>query len=403
MNENKETLRETKQKNSILRRRNDTLVEQLSNAKHESDMSEAMLKRKERRVSDLEEQLTDAMSKADSLQFKSDGMTKRIKTLQEKEGMAVSECERLKVSYDAIVTAQTEYKRLMDNKISKLEQKLHEFMDDRRETLDNNIDLFKRQEPEIMASYKVVVKNSQRLEEMYAQRQKSVREALITLATATKTHGQKTSIVMAECEDVLKQMNRNEELMSRLRKAENGEKEEEEGEDNEDGEVKVSEVNGVSEVSEVEVNQITEIKEDSPDNQVEARKPNEANQSNSTDEAVQANQSGRGNASKHKANQASQDLNTVDTDNKENIKKYTFPKHSRSKRASRSFKDSDPEDRALEVHKQRNTSQQHQTRGSRSASGKKRHPSRRKSSRNGRGRGGRRDGWHSRRTSEQIE
>lgn len=227
LNETKESLRESKQKNSILRKRNDDLVEQLSNAKHESDMSEALLKRKERRVADLEAQLTEALSKADNLQFESHDMRKKVKMLMEKEEMAVSECERLKVSYDAIVTAQNEYKRLMGKRVSDLEQKLYSFVDDRKKTLDSNMDLLKRQEPEIMASYKVVVKNSERLEEMYAQRQQSVSQALVALAGATKTHGEKTGIVMAECEDVLKQMNRNEELMARLRNS-NGDSDTEE-------------------------------------------------------------------------------------------------------------------------------------------------------------------------------
>lgn len=221
LNETKESLREYKQKNSILRKRNDNLVEQLSNAKHESDMSESLLKRKERRVVDLEAQLTEALSKADNLQFELQDMKKKAKMLTEKEEVAVSECERLKVSYDAIVTAQNEYKRLMGNKLSGLEQRLFSFLDDRKKTLDSNMDLLKRQEPEIMASYQVVVKNSERLEEMYAQRQQSVSQALVALAGATKTHGEKTGIVMAECEDVLKQMNRNEELMARLRSTNN--------------------------------------------------------------------------------------------------------------------------------------------------------------------------------------
>ncbi|QPG73651.1 hypothetical protein FOA43_000963 [Brettanomyces nanus] len=249
LNETKEILGETKQKNSILKRRNDTLVEQLSNAKHESDMSEALLKRKQRRVLDLENQMTETISKADSLQFETDNMRKRMNTLQDKESAAVSECQRLKVSYDAIATAQAEYKKLMDRNVAELEQKIKVFLEERRQTLNDNIDLLKRQEPEIMASYKVVVKNTQRLEEMYVQKQNSVREALVTLATATRRHGQKTSIVMAECEDVLKQMNRNEEMMLRLRAEEEAEAKEERGREEE---IEVEQISNLREIDQDE-------------------------------------------------------------------------------------------------------------------------------------------------------
>ncbi|GME82454.1 unnamed protein product [Ambrosiozyma monospora] len=68
-----------------------------------------------------------------------------------------------------------------------------------------------------MSQYKTVVKSSQRLETMYSQRQKATNEALVTLVTAAKEHGQQTSVVLSECEDVLKQLNRNESLMSKLK------------------------------------------------------------------------------------------------------------------------------------------------------------------------------------------
>ncbi|GMF08134.1 unnamed protein product [Ambrosiozyma monospora] len=106
LNETKAILAETKQKYSILQRRNETLVEQVSNAKHQAEVSEALLKRKERRVTDLENQLTDALSSNDTMKFESDNLKSRMNKLQEKENTMIAECERLQVAYDAVVSSQ---------------------------------------------------------------------------------------------------------------------------------------------------------------------------------------------------------------------------------------------------------------------------------------------------------
>lgn len=52
------SLNECRKKNSILSKRNEDMVEQLSNANHQAEIAQSLLKRKERRVADLEEQLT---------------------------------------------------------------------------------------------------------------------------------------------------------------------------------------------------------------------------------------------------------------------------------------------------------------------------------------------------------
>lgn len=49
----KQSNQETTKKNQILSQRNESFVDQVANLKHENEMLNAMLKRKDRRISDL--------------------------------------------------------------------------------------------------------------------------------------------------------------------------------------------------------------------------------------------------------------------------------------------------------------------------------------------------------------
>ncbi|ODV85568.1 hypothetical protein CANARDRAFT_181575, partial [[Candida] arabinofermentans NRRL YB-2248] len=204
LNENKAQLSELKQKYSISQRRNETLVEQLSNAKHQTEVSAALLKRKERRVLDLEIQLTEALSTADSCKFESDSLKKKMMQLQQREESSASECERWKVSYDAIVSSQKEYKTMMDAQVQDLRKELLNFVNEKKSTLDQNIDLIKKQDPELLSAYRTIVKTNKQMEIMYSQKQNAINDALVTLAMAAKNHGTKTSVVLSECEEILR-------------------------------------------------------------------------------------------------------------------------------------------------------------------------------------------------------
>ncbi|GME75319.1 unnamed protein product [[Candida] boidinii] len=169
VNELNADVTELKQKNSLITRRNETLIEQLSNAKHQTEVSESLLKRKERRVIDLEIQLTDALSNLDTIKFDYDNTKNRMSKLQEKENSTISEYERLQIAYDMVILSQKEYKIQMIQQVNELRSELSSFINNREKKLNENIDLIKKQEPEILSSYKSVVKNSKQLELIYLE------------------------------------------------------------------------------------------------------------------------------------------------------------------------------------------------------------------------------------------
>ncbi|KAM9922089.1 hypothetical protein OXX80_011972, partial [Metschnikowia pulcherrima] len=109
-----------KKKSTILASKNDSLVDQLANCKHENDMVNALLKRKERRITDLEAEFDDLSSESESLKQSVKNYKIRCDNLQESSASSTAEFERLKISYDALMASQAEYKRHYQDEVSKL-------------------------------------------------------------------------------------------------------------------------------------------------------------------------------------------------------------------------------------------------------------------------------------------
>lgn len=214
--ENRETLNETKQKYSILQKRNETMLEQLSNSKHQAEVAESMLKRKERRVLDLENQLTDSLSNYDAVKFDHDKLKLSISSLNNDKLHFQNENERLDSAYQSLNDSFNSYKSIMNQKVDDLNKMIPKFINDREKTLNDNINLLKSQHPELSNSYNSFVRNSKRLEQLYNQKYEKVNDSLLLLANATKQHGQSTSIILDECEDILKKLNRNEDIIIKI-------------------------------------------------------------------------------------------------------------------------------------------------------------------------------------------
>lgn len=214
--ETRETLAETRHKCSILQKRNETMVEQLSNAKHQAEVAESMLKRKERRVVDLETQLTDSISSYDTVKFDHDKLKMALSTANKDRALHQHENERMEAAYQTLQTSFASYRATMGERIDHLSTLIPTFLAQREKILAENVALIKSEQPQLLESYAAMAKNGKRLEQLYSQKYERVNESLLVLANATKQHGQATAIVMDECEDVLKAMNRNEDLVLRV-------------------------------------------------------------------------------------------------------------------------------------------------------------------------------------------
>lgn len=222
LNETKVSLNETKQKYSILSKRNETLVEQLSNFKHQYEVNQSLLKRKERRVLDLENQLTELTSSNDNYRFELDHLKNKIKSNESDKFRLLHENERLTKSYDVLQSSFNDYKLDINQTLDGLKFDIPNFVNKTTTNLSNSLNLLDLNKPEINSNYNLVLKNSKRLEELYSQKYEKVNNYLVLLAESTKQHGQSTSIIMEECEDILKKLNRNEDVLMKIRSETNG-------------------------------------------------------------------------------------------------------------------------------------------------------------------------------------
>lgn len=217
LNETKITLAETRQKNSILTKRNENLVEQLSNSKHQTEVAESLLKRKDRRILDLENQLTELSSANEKYKFETDTLKLNLKNLDGEKFQLAAENQRLSKSHEILQSSLNDYKLSLNSSINSLKFQIPNFINEARTMLQENVNSLKLNQPEINTSYNLLIKNSKRLEELYNQKFTKVNNYLLLLTESTKQHGQATSIVMEECDELLKQINRNEDVLLKIK------------------------------------------------------------------------------------------------------------------------------------------------------------------------------------------
>lgn len=211
------SLNECRKKNSILSKRNEDMVEQLSNANHQAEIAQSLLKRKERRVADLEEQLTQTASENDNYAFQLESLKSKLNNYDNEKQRLMAENQRLSHSYNTLSSSFTEFKLQTAESISNLKSQIPAFIKNQTSTLEQNLSTIKAAQPEIDSSYNLLLKNSKRLEQLYAYKYEKVNDSLLLLAESTKQHGQSTGIVMQECEEILKKLNRNEDVLLKIK------------------------------------------------------------------------------------------------------------------------------------------------------------------------------------------
>lgn len=214
--ETRQQLGESKQKCSIYQRRNESMLEQLSNAKHQAEVAESMLRRKERRVLDLETQLDESLASYDRMKFDHDKLKLDLATFKNDKLHFQHENERLLSSYETLSLSFKQYKQNMNEDVNRLNAQLARFISNREQKLNDNLHLLANNQPELNLQQQAVLKNSKRLELLYSQKYEKVHDSLILLCNATKQHGESTAVILDECEDVLKQLNRNESVLGKI-------------------------------------------------------------------------------------------------------------------------------------------------------------------------------------------
>lgn len=187
-----------KKKYEISQQKNDLFVDQLANAKHENDMINALLTRKERRIVDLETQYNEVMSTNDSLTLNNKSMKIRCDNLQESSALSTAEYERLKIAYDALKASQLEYKKHYEHEIQLLTNDLANY---KTETLDKFQGLslkLNNNDKDVDTLLDGLTNKRKTLDNLYFNKNKLVIDLLSKLASVGKIQGQDCKLILQD-------------------------------------------------------------------------------------------------------------------------------------------------------------------------------------------------------------
>ncbi|ODV67436.1 hypothetical protein HYPBUDRAFT_156241 [Hyphopichia burtonii NRRL Y-1933] len=195
-----------KKKYSIIAKKNDSFVDQLANAKHENDMINALLKRKERRITDLEDQYNELCSTNESLNLNNKNMKIRCENLQESSASSTAEFERLKIAYDALIASQVEYKKHYQKELNQLTVNFEDYKKQNLanfETLSNKLLSNDKDVDTLLDS---LTNKRKTMDNLYVNKNKSILELLTKLAKTAKIHGQESKIILSNNVDIINQL-----------------------------------------------------------------------------------------------------------------------------------------------------------------------------------------------------
>ncbi|CAH6719188.1 putative SWI5-dependent HO expression protein 3 [[Candida] jaroonii] len=187
-----------KKKFEILSQKNESYVDQLANAKHENDMINALLKRKERRIVDLENEYNDILSSNENLKLTNKNMKIRCDNLQESSSQSTAEYERLKIAYDALTASQLEYKRHYESEIKNLNENFKNFKVEYVEKYENLSKTFNDNDKDIDSLLDGLTNKRKYLDNLYFNKNKLILELLSRLANISKIHGQDVKEILTD-------------------------------------------------------------------------------------------------------------------------------------------------------------------------------------------------------------
>lgn len=187
-----------KKKYELANKKNELYIDQLANAKHENDMINALLKRKERRILDLETEHGDLISNNDQLKMNNKNMKIRCDNLQELSASSTAEFERLKIAYDALTASQLEYKRHYESEVLKLNENFKKFKLEYLNKYEQLVANFNNNDKDVDTLLDGLTNKRKTLDNLYFNKNKSILELLTKLASLSKIHGQDTKQILQD-------------------------------------------------------------------------------------------------------------------------------------------------------------------------------------------------------------
>ena len=195
-----------KKKNTLLNSKNESFVDQLANAKHENDMINALLKRKERRITDLEDQFNELTSTNESLAFNNKNMTIRCENVQASSATSIAEFERLKISYDALITSQAEYKRYYQKEVKGITDALDSYKASSTQGFTDLSEKLASNDKDVDTLIDSLSNKRKTMDNLYVNKNKLILDLLSKLGKAGKIHGEESKTVLKECLDAMKEL-----------------------------------------------------------------------------------------------------------------------------------------------------------------------------------------------------
>lgn len=192
-----------KKRYDLLSKKNDSLVDQLANAKHENDMIGALLKRKERRIADLEEEFNDVHSSNENLKLANKNLKIRCDNLQESLATSTAEHERLKIAYDALIASQHEYKRHYQQEMDGLYRLFEVYKKELARTIDDLSAKLDSNDKDYDTLLESLTAKRKSMDNINVNKNKAILLLLVSLAKAAKVHGEESKEILLENVDVV--------------------------------------------------------------------------------------------------------------------------------------------------------------------------------------------------------
>ncbi|KAK6197997.1 SWI5-dependent HO expression protein 3 [Scheffersomyces amazonensis] len=187
-----------RKKYTVVSQKNESYLDQLANSKHEGDMINALLKRKERRIIDLENQINELYSNNETLTLTNKNLKIRCDNLQDSSLSSIAEYERMKISYDALVAAQAEYKRHYQQEISQISDQFEQYKHDQQQRLEELQLKFANNDKDVDTLLDSLTNKRKAMDSIYIKKNKMVLELLFNLSKVAKLHGQDSMQILKQ-------------------------------------------------------------------------------------------------------------------------------------------------------------------------------------------------------------
>jgi SWI5-dependent HO expression protein 3 len=195
-----------RKKYELMSKRNDSIVDQLANVKHEADMVNALLKRKERRILDLENQLNELSSNNETLQLNNKNLKIRCENLNESSASSIAEFERLKISYDALISSQKEYKKHYQQELFNITSKFEQFKSESINKWESLFTKLTNDDKDFDTLLESLTNKRKTMDNIYVNKNRVILDLLAKLAKLTKIHGQETKSILQNNTNILSEL-----------------------------------------------------------------------------------------------------------------------------------------------------------------------------------------------------